>query len=254
MQHVVRHLSPGPGSRPRPGGFAPTGVGPLAGLALVVLVAGAPAVGAPAPTGVDPLLTEAVRWYTGVAGRMDDDRAAALLERARADGDPLSVMWHARVHSTGRMGFPEDPARARALAATVIDRVEALAADGNAEAQFLMGTARAEGLGRSPDAGRAVVWYRRAAAQGHALAIHNLGNAHAEGRGVPPDPAAAVRWWRMASRAGDAVTQYRLGEALERGLGVPRDRAQALRWYRASAARGYPRARVAAERLADEGP
>ena len=63
----------------------------------------------------DPTLLEAVDWYTGVAGAVDDTRARELLEEAAAGEGPLSVMWLARVHSTGRMGFPRDEERPRAM-------------------------------------------------------------------------------------------------------------------------------------------
>lgn len=66
-----------------------------------------------APQQPDAALLEAVDWYTGVAGAVADDRARALLDEAVAGDGPLAVMWLARVHSTGRMGFPRDGERAR---------------------------------------------------------------------------------------------------------------------------------------------
>lgn len=202
---------------------------------------------------VDPQLTEAIGWYTGSAGRVDDGRAWSLLLEAAADGDVLSRMWVARVHARGRMGFPEDPAYARALADTLLGEVRRLAEDGVVEAMFLMGTAYDEGLGVEEDPGRAALWHRRAADAGHLLAHHVLGNQYAEGRGVPRDPARAVRWWLPPARAGDAVVQLRLGEAYEAGRGVPRDPEEALRWYREAADRGNEEARAAVERLGGAG-
>ena len=90
---------------------------------------------APPPTEPDPALLEAVDWYTGVAGTVDNARSRALLEEAVSRETPLAVMWQARVHSTGRMGYPRDvPA----------------------------------------DLGRALDWYRRAAAAGNAQAREAL--------------------------------------------------------------------------------
>lgn len=197
----------------------------------------------------EALLAESVAWYTGTTGRIDDPHARELLERAAATGEPLPVMWMARVHSTGRMTFPRDEARARAIAEEVIEEVAALAAAGNAEAQFLMGTAWAEGLGKPVDAELAAQWYRAAADQGHMLARHNLGNSYAAGRGVPQDDALAVYWWQFAADAGDAVPQFMLGTMYEAGRGVTADPDMALHWYGESASRGYPRAIAALERL-----
>lgn len=247
------------------------------GLVAVLLVGGAsmasasgcaaPAAHPPVEPGAD--LLEAVDWYTGVAGRVDDDRARELLERAAgladagvvADADAgagadsavpanaLAVMWLARVHSRGRMGFERDEEKARRLAGQVIDAVEASALAGVLEAVFLMGTAYDEGLGKPVDPAYAARWHQRAAERGHVLGAHNLGNAYSEGRGVPLDPAQAVAWWTQAADKGDAITQLRLGEASEAGRGTPRDLKAAVDWYRRAAEAGNAQAAEALERL-----
>jgi len=198
---------------------------------------------------VDPRLVDAVGWYTGTAGKVDDARARQLVEAAARDGDVLGRMWLARAYSRGRMSLPRDEARAKAMAAIVVDAVRRQADRGSAEAQFLVGTAFDEGLGVAEDPAAAVEWFRKAAAQGHTLAEHNLGNAFAAGRGVTADAAEAVRWWLKAGGKGDAVVQLRLGEAFERGSGVPRDPTQARRWYADAASRGNAQAKAALERL-----
>lgn len=197
----------------------------------------------------DPALTEAIRWYTGEAGVVDDVRARKLLERAAADEDALSVMWLARVYSTGRMTYPADKAQAIELASTVINAVEKLALAGVGEANFLMGTAYAEGLSVEVDPAAAVTWYRRAAALDITLAQHNLGNVYAAGSGVPQSDSEAVRWWRIAAEKGDAITQYRLAQMYELGKGVEQNLTQALTWYEESARRGNQNAAAALERL-----
>ncbi len=198
---------------------------------------------------VDPRLDSAIAWYTGMAGTVDDARAHDLLIEAAADGDPVSRMWLARCHSTGRMGFVRDVNRARAIASDILPRIRALATAGEREAVFLMGTAYDEGLGVDVDAVEASAWYRRAAEQGHALAQHNLGNLYEAGRGVPQDDGQAVGWWRRAADQGDTIPAFRLGEMYEAGRGVPRDLVQARAWYERAAARGLARARDALARL-----
>ena len=198
---------------------------------------------------VDPRLVDAIGWYTGTTGTVDDARARQLVEAAARDGDVLGRMWLARAYSRGRMSLPRDDARAKAMAAIVVDAVRRQADRGSAEAQFLVGTAFDEGLGVAEDPAAAVDWFRKAAAQGHTLAEHNLGNAFAAGRGVTADAAEAVRWWLKAGEKGDAVVQLRLGEAYERGTGVERDLAQARRWYADAAGRGNAPAKAALERL-----
>lgn len=197
------------------------------------------------PVEPDPALLEAVDWYTGVAGQVDDGRARQLLEEAVEDRDPISVMWLARVHSRGRMGFERDEDEARRLARSAIQAVQRAAESGVLEAVFLMGTAYDEALGKEEDPARAALWHARAAERGHVLAAHNLGNAYSTGRGVAQDPALAVKWWTQAAEAGDAITQLRLGEAFESGLGAARDLEAAAAWYRRAAAAGNEQAREA---------
>ena len=127
------------------------------------------------PQHPDPTLTEAIDWYTGVDGTVDDGRARELLEEAAAEGGPLAVMWLARVHSTGRIGFPRDEERAREIAEGVIGQVQRAAESGVLEAVFLMGTAYDEGLGKPADPVMAASWHRRAAERGHVLATSCIG-------------------------------------------------------------------------------
>lgn len=202
-----------------------------------------------APTEPHPALVEAIDWYTGVAGAVDNDRARELLEEAVRGGGPLAMMWLARVHSTGRMGFARDQEQARDIAAGVIREVQRAAESGVLEAVFLMGTAYDEGLGKPVDHELAAVWHRRAAERGHVLGAHNIGNQYGEGRGVAEDPAQAVTWWTQAAEQGDAITQLRLGEAYEAGRGVMRDLDAAREWYARAAAAGNQEAREALERL-----
>lgn len=203
----------------------------------------------PAPADPNPTLAEAIDWYTGVAGAVDDVRARELLEQAVNGGGPLAMMWLARVHSTGRMGFSRDEERARRIASEVIEEVERAAAGGMPEAVFLMGTAYDEGLGKPVDPVQAAVWHRRAAERGHVLGAHNLGNQYAAGRGVEEDHALAAEWWLRAAERGDAITQLRLGEAYEAGRGVPLDPERAREWYDRAAAAGNAQALEALERL-----
>jgi TPR repeat protein len=225
-------------------------LGAIAALSAVGTLAAGGAASVRAQTEADPRLLEAIDWYTGVAGRVDDTRAAELLVEAADTGDPLAVMWMARVLSRGRMGYVEDVARARDIASGVIGAVRALAARGDVEASFLLGTAYDEGLGVAPDPEEALRWYRSAARMGHVLAAHNVGNVHRNGLGVPADASVAVAWWLRAAHAGDVIPALRLGEAYEAGLGVRVDPERARRWYERAAAAGNATAAVALGRLA----
>ena len=214
------------------------------------LVLAAAAAGAQPP--VDPRLVEAIGWYTGTRGLVDDAKARALIETSAFEGNVLARMWLARLYSRGRAGYPRDAARARAIAEPLVDAVRRQALAGTTEAVFLMGTALDEGLGVPEDPAAAFEWFSKAAAAGHTLAEHNLGNAFAAGRGVVADPAQAIAWWLKAATKGDAVPQLRLGEAYEAGRGTAKNLEEARRWYGEAARRGNADAADALKRLSGE--
>ena len=220
----------------------------MRGVLAAMLLAAMPTLVAGQPV-ADTRLVEAIGWYTGTRGLVDDARARLLVETTAFEGNVLARMWLARMYSRGRMGYPRDDVKARAIAEQLIDAVQRQAAAGTVEAVFLMGSAHDEGLGVAEDPEAAVAWFSKAAAAGHTLGEHNLGNAYAAGRGVAADPVRAVEWWLKAAAKGDAVPQLRLGEAYEAGRGVAKNLDEARRWYGAAATRGNADAAAAVKRL-----
>ena len=121
-----------------------------------------------APQEPDSTLLEAVDWYTGVAGEVDDVRARELLEEAVAGEGPLAVMWLARVHST----VDADPALA-------VQWWTSAAEEGDAITQLRLGEAYEAGRGVLRDLERARQWYERAATAGNAQARQALESLNA---------------------------------------------------------------------------
>ena len=219
-------------------------------VAMPLLFASTTRLAAQTATSADQRLLDAIDHYTGVAGRVDDARARALLEEVAEDSaDALAQMWIARVRSRGRMGFSVDEAASDRIARVALPQIRTLAASGDVEAAFLMGTAYDEGLGVEVDYVEGLRWYKRAAAGGHVLASHNVGNVYRDGRGVEIDHAVAAQWWLRAARAGDVIPALRLGEAFEAGRGVTQDQDQARYWYERAARAGNRDAAQALTRL-----
>ncbi len=212
------------------------------GLLLVVLGGCVPE---PTPAEVEAKMQEAIRWYTGEAGHVDDAKARVLLLDAVDLDYPLPQMWIARCYSRGRMTYERDATRARFMARYAIDGVLRIAEEGSVEAAFLLGSAYDEGLGVPVDSVMAIEWFLKAGEQGHVLAQHNLGNAYFAGRGVPQNDSLAAAWWRKAAEKGDAIAQYRLGILYKEGRGVPQSDSVAVVWLGDAARRGERRARVA---------
>lgn len=125
-----------------------------------------------------------------------------------------------------------------------------LAQEGDADAQFALGTLYQTGRGVAQSDRQATEWFRRAAEQGSVPAQYNLGNAYKHGRGVEIDDAQAAHWWSRAAEAGLAPAQFNLGTAYLYGRGVARSVEKGLHWYRAAADQGHPGARAALGQVA----
>ena len=117
-----------------------------------------------------------------------------------------------------------------------------LAQQGDARAQFLLGSLYAQGHGVPQDYSAAAQWFRQAAEQGHVAAQFNLGVRYHEGRGVPRDAVQAAAWFRQAAQQGFARAQYNLGVLYANGDGVSRDASQAAQWFRRAADQEDPKA------------
>jgi uncharacterized protein len=177
-------------------------------------------------------------YSSGAAGRLDEERARELLLQAVDAGDPRATMRLATVHALGSLGFPRDPAAAARLAASVRSEVHALAVDGDAIAQYLVGVELAHGIGVAADPAAAIGWYRRAAEQGHPWALHNLAWMQSVGLGMPADPVAALEGYRRAAEAGNVRSMLEVGRAALSGIGVLVEAEEAGKWLRRAAEAG----------------
>ena len=82
--------------------------------------------------------------------------------------------------------------------------IEALALNGDAEAQYQLGCVCDNGLdGVPPDCTAAARWYEMAAEQGHAKAQVGLGGLYASGLGVTQNYQNAHLWFTRAISGGD---------------------------------------------------
>ena len=81
-------------------------------------------------------------------------------------------------------------------------------------------------------------WFRIAAEQGDARAQFNLGTMYDHGDGVIEADAEAARWYRMAAEQGHASAQFNLGLMYDNGLGVIEDDTLAHIWFNIASANG----------------
>ena len=125
-------------------------------------------------------------------------------------------------------------AHARGDYAQALKILRPLAAQGNANAQTMLGVMYI----LAQNLQEALELFRLAAAQGDANAQNRLGVMYYEGYGVARNYQEALKWWRFAAAQGNALAQYSLGDMYYHGQGVTQDYQEALKWYRLAAAQG----------------
>ena len=92
------------------------------------------------------------------------------------------------------------------------------------------------GDGLPKNAAKAVEWFQKAAAQGDAQAQTLLGDMYGEGDGVPKDIAKAAEWYQKAAAQGYETAQAQLGFMYREGNSVPVDLVLAYAWVNLAAA------------------
>ena len=112
--------------------------------------------------------------------------------------------------------------------ATALKHFRALAEQGNAKAQNILGWMYNYGLGVTKDLKEAVRWVRKAAEQGYVNGQVWLGVMYQHGEGVTRDYKEAVKWYRKAAMQGLAGAQWWLGTMYRDGEGVVQDRVMTI--------------------------
>uniref|UniRef100_UPI0035166499 ankyrin repeat domain-containing protein n=1 Tax=Limimaricola soesokkakensis TaxID=1343159 RepID=UPI0035166499 len=87
------------------------------------------------------------------------------------------------------------------------------------------------------------------AAAGNAEANYMLATLYRNGRGVPQDEAVAFDLTRTAAEAGHVEAQFSLGTLYLSGRGTDEDAAEARRWIAAASEAGHRRAKAALSEL-----
>ena len=165
------------------------------------------------------------------------------------------------------------------------DQLEQLAEDGDAYAQYIIGTAYRDGgllipntakaqklleraaeqdldvaqyaLGKlylSDDAdvrdpAKGIYWLKRSADNGNDYAAYRLGKEYLSGKNTIKDAETAVSYLRQAADNGSAYAQYLLGKLTLMGEGVPKDPDTAYEWFAAARDNGHAYAEFFMKRM-----
>ncbi|GAB4348239.1 MAG: hypothetical protein Kow0073_00850 [Immundisolibacter sp.] len=132
---------------------------------------------------------------------------------------------------------------------TAVRLIKPLAEQGNAEAEYFMGTFYMFGHGVPMDPPQADVWFKRAfghwetqARAGDPASMVEVAMMLTNGLGMRRDDQAAVEWLRKAADLNYPDAWAELGELYVEGAGVPRDLDQGKALLKKAAAAGSQRA------------
>lgn len=131
--------------------------------------------------------------------------------------------------------------------------VQTAAAQGNADAQAVLGQWLLDGHGMERNPTQALHWFLQAAAQSHAMGMNMAGRCLENGWGAPVDRFAAVAWYKKAASLGLDAGLYNLANQLAEGKSVPQDHAAALALYRQAADLGHAKSMTKIGRYYEDG-
>jgi hypothetical protein len=129
--------------------------------------------------------------------------------------------------------------------------LEPLAQQGDADAQFLMGSVLANAKPPLQDFDQAEKWLRASAAQGNIKAMLSIGNLLAFYR-RPPDEKQAFQWFSKAAEHCDSEGQFLVGLGHFEGKNLDKDLPSAWMWLTLASQRGHLLAAVTQHSLREK--
>jgi hypothetical protein len=133
--------------------------------------------------------------------------------------------------SAGSVSYTNATTGAQTVAGTILVSV---AKENGGNARFIY----YNGIGVAQDYNEAVKLFTKAAEQGNATAQYALGSVYYNGHGVTKDYKEAVKWLRKSVAQGNAMAEFRLGSCYYYGHGVTKDEKEALKWWTKAADQG----------------
>lgn len=112
-----------------------------------------------------------------------------------------------------------------------LEEWQPLAEEGDARAQFGLGSLYADGFGVAMDDAQALDWFGRSAGQGYPNAQYRLGVMHQNGWGVPMSDESAASWFEKAAEQGFTEAQVALGQVYAAGYSPLFDPVKAYKWF-----------------------
>lgn len=118
------------------------------------------------------------------------------------------------------------PLHAQIAPSPEIQKIQAKAEAGDAEAQNKLGTQ----LQAQKRYTEAMPWFEKASAQGHALATYHLAYLYDTGSGISQDQKKAFKLYAKSADLGQAEAMWHMAQMYDSGKGVKRDAHKSCVW------------------------
>ena len=112
-----------------------------------------------------------------------------------------------------------------------VRKMEQLANDGDADAQYTIAKLYRDGPLLIPDWVNAAYWFEKAARQGNNVAQYTLGKLLLSNDAEVRNIEVGLQWLAESARNGNSYAAYRLGKEFLRGEIVGKDAATAAQWF-----------------------
>ena len=205
-------------------------------------------------------------------------------EEMQDDGEQIST-YAMSYECQNLQGVANDESFPLAERDDAAEQLEQLAEDGDAYAQYIIGTAYRDGGLLIPDAAKAqklleraadqdldaaqyalgklylsddadvhdpakgIYWLKRSADNGNDHAAYRLGKEYLSGKNTIKDAETAVSYLRQAADNGSAYAQYLLGKLYLVGEGIPKDKEAAQYWFSVAEQNGHAYAEFFMKRM-----
>ncbi len=205
-------------------------------------------------------------------------------EEMQDDGEQISV-YDMSYACQDLQGVANDESYTLVERDEAAEQFEQLAEDGDAYAQYIIGTAYCDGGLLIPDTVKAqklleraaeqeidaaqyalcklylsddadvhdpakgIYWLKRSADNGNDYAAYRLGKEYLSGKNVSKDTSTAAEYLRQAANNGNAYAQYLLDKLTLMGEGVPKDPDTAYEWFAVAQENGHAYASFFVDRI-----
>ena len=114
---------------------------------------------------------------------------------------------------------------------TALKELLPYANEGDARAQWALGSMYRWGYGVLKDYSEARKWFEKSGNQGISRSSAQLASMYWWGEGVD-NANISTKWWKKAAEQGDIIAMYKVGLIYAKGFDVPQNKSEAKKWFK----------------------